>query len=58
MNHAHHHGRWGSLATDIADAEEQLFVADKVVIEVATYLTGRYQRAEYIHIVMLQMTVR
>ena len=51
MGHAHDHGRRGTLTTDIADAEEEFFVADVVVEQVATHLPGRYQRAVDIDIV-------
>ena len=55
MNDSHQHGRRCTLAADIADAEEQLLVADEVVIEVAAYLTGRHQRSADIHIVCFQV---
>ena len=43
VDYAHHHRRWCTLATDITDTEEQLLVAEVIVIQVATHLTGRYQ---------------
>ena len=41
----HQHGCCRSLAADVADAEEQLLVADIVVIEVAADLTGGFQHS-------------
>ena len=51
----HQHGRGRTLAADIANAEEQLPVADKVVEQVASHLSGRRQRTEDIHLVVVQM---
>ena len=58
MDHAHHHRRWCSLATDIANAEEQLLISDVKIIQVTTHLTGWHQRTIDIHIVVLQMAGR
>ena len=57
MHDTHDHRRWGSLAADVTDTEEQFFVADVIVIQVSAHLTGRYQRPEDIHIGMLYKAV-
>ena len=54
MYHCHHDGRGNPLATHVADAEEQLLVADKEVVEVATHFAGSRQRTEDIDIVAPQ----
>ena len=44
MYHRHHNGRGHSLATHITDTEEQLFIADEEVKQIATHLARRRQR--------------
>ena len=48
VNHTHYHSRWCSLATDVTDTEEQFFVTDKVVIEVASHFTCRFQETSHL----------
>ena len=55
VNHCHHHGRWHTLTTDIADAEKQFLVANKIVKDIATHRTGRYQRSTDLYIVTLDL---
>ena len=45
VNHRHHKRRRYTLSTDITDTEEQLFIADKEVEQVATDAFGRRLRA-------------
>ena len=55
--HAHHHRRRHTLAAHVADAEEELLVADEVVVEVAAHLACRHQRTIDTHVVVLQEVV-
>ena len=56
MCRSHQHGGRNTLATDVADAEEQLLVADEVVEEVATNLFGREQHAVDVNVGALLVT--
>ena len=49
----HDDSRRDALAADVADAEEQLLVAQEVVIDVASHLACRFEHAEDLHVVRL-----
>ena len=57
VDHTHHHSRRDALATHVAYAEEQLLIANIVVIQVTTHLTRRHQRTVDFHVVMLQQVM-
>ena len=58
MDDGHQHGRGGSLATDIANAEEQLLVATEVVVDVAAHLAGRLQEPFYLKVLEMGIALR
>ena len=58
VDHAHHHSRRDALATHVAYAEEQLLVANVIVVQVTAHLTRRHQRTVDFHVIMLQEVVR
>ena len=51
MHHSHDKSGGNTLATDVADAEEQLLVADEMVVEVAAHNLCGDKRTVYVDIV-------
>ena len=54
MYDCHHNSRGNTLSTHVADAEEQLLVANEEIKKVATHFTGWSQRTKDIYIITPQ----
>ena len=51
MDLGHDDGRGDTLSADVADAEEQLFVAQEEVVDITANLSCGHQRAGYLQVV-------
>ena len=50
LHHRHHHGGRNAFATHVTDDEKQFPVPDKIVVQVAAHLAGRFQGPVHIHV--------